>query len=369
MKCISLLALLGACVAAPTDDLSEDAEAISGCTSVTTVLLYSEDTYDLQLPGAFAAAQDRCTRYYVDLPHDTPDATMPRAGADKVHALGPNFHAMAEFSWGAWRQWIEASPGTRSWRLAGEAFRARMAAAGYDVAHGDTWIINEFPSTTRTGELDVWTHEREAVRALAADGTQGGVFVIGMGGDLTSWLAQTDYWSDMARAVRFFSHEVYADPHHECTGDVAADSAHLNPYLERLPIEAAAGGAATAAAHAYLDRAYVPLVSSAWNSNVGFGNDIIPLDQFERFSRLQIYATHVFAADHAYPGRRLGFAWAPKQASDAELNELSGIIARSFARAYPAGHFQSHGKYACSVNGGLDDCACSVAPGPTATSM
>src|SRR2546430_9829227 len=37
---------------------------------------------------------------------------------------------------------------------------------------GDTWAINEFPSTTRTGELDVWTHEENAVKGLAeGDGT------------------------------------------------------------------------------------------------------------------------------------------------------------------------------------------------------
>ncbi len=360
MRCTALLAL--AACATPADDLGEDSQAIAGCTSVTTVLLYSEDTYELTLPNAFAAVQDRCTRYYVDLPHLTPDATMPRGGVEHVHALGPRFHAMAEFSWGAWRQWIAESPGTRDWRLAGEAFRARMAAAGYDVARGDTWVINEFPSTTRTGALDVWTHEREAVRALANDGTQGAVLVIGMGGDLSPWLAQGPYWDDMQRAVRFFAHEVYADPHGACTGDVAGGVAHLNEYLERLPAYAVAGGDATATARAYLDRAYVPLVSAAWNSDNGFGNDRIALGEFERFSRLQIYATHVFAADHAFPGRRVGFAWAPKAASDMAQSDLSGVIARAVARAYPADHFYNYGKYACSISGALDGCACAVAP-------
>src|SRR5205814_6905106 len=133
------------------------------------VILYSESTNAFTLPNAFAATADTCTQYYVYLPavlDAQGEKTLPRASADKVRALGPNFHAMAEFHWGAWRNWIDASPGTRDWVLAGKAFRSRMLDAGY--AAGDIWAINEFPTTTRTGEQDVWTHERNAVKSLAA---------------------------------------------------------------------------------------------------------------------------------------------------------------------------------------------------------
>src|SRR5262245_44297916 len=108
MRLTPILVVLAACATDPVDepDLVEDADAITGCSTVTTVLLYSEETWELRLPSAFAAAQDRCTRYYVDLPHLSPDSTMPRPDADKVHALGPNFHAMAEFSWSGWHAWI-----------------------------------------------------------------------------------------------------------------------------------------------------------------------------------------------------------------------------------------------------------------------
>ena len=92
--------VLSACATDPDDpNVIEDPQEITGCQTVSTVLLYSESTYELALPNAFSAAQDPCTRYYVDLPHLSDDTTMPRADADKVHALGPNFHAMAEFSW------------------------------------------------------------------------------------------------------------------------------------------------------------------------------------------------------------------------------------------------------------------------------
>lgn len=354
-------------------DLSESSDDITGCNGVSTVLLYSEGTYELTLPNAFAAAADRCTRYYVHLPALASDKTMPRGGADKVHALGPNFHAMAEFSWGAWRDWIAASPGTRDWAQAGQVFRQRMAAAGYDVAGGDTWAINEFPLSTHSGDNDVWAHERSAVEGLYSGGgttSQGVVYIAGMGQGLANfsvykpnienWLQQDGYWADMNRYVRWFSVEVYADPHLSCASDVVSNRENIDAYLEHVPRLAAQGGAASQTAHDYLDHAYVPLLNAAFNSNNGFGDNVIPLEAFEKFSRLQVYATHVWAANHAYPGRRIGFAWAPQGTTAGQESDLTGVIAGSVARAYPAGGFYGLGKYACSTNGSLDGCGCQV---------
>src|SRR5205807_1211495 len=148
-----------------------------------------------------------------------------RGGADRLHALGPSFHAMAEFSWSAWREWIAASPGTRDWHLAGVVFRERMVAAGYDVAAGDTWVINEFPLSTHSGAEDVWTHEQNAVRGLYEGNgapAKGAVFLAGMGqtlenfsvykANVRSWLQQDAWWTAMDSYVRWFSVEVYADP-------------------------------------------------------------------------------------------------------------------------------------------------------------
>jgi hypothetical protein len=296
-----------------------------------------------------------------------------RANADKVHLLGPNFHAMAEFHWAAWHDWVAASPGTRDWELAGKALRTRMAAAGYTA--GDIWAINEFPSTTRTGELDVWTHERAAVKGLAeGDGTtvRGVVFLSGMGqtqqnfsvykANVKNWLAQTGFWSDMDKYVRWFSYEVYADPHNNCVvgSNVLRDEAQLDAYLEHIPRLAVAGGAATATAAAYLKHHYLPLLNAAWNTNVGFGDNVINLGDFEKFSRLQIYATHVWAANHGYPGRRIGFAWAPQNATPDQASDLADVIARSVNRSYPADGFYGLGKYACSISGTLDGCGCTV---------
>ena len=379
--------VVGSAEAPPEDDegadigddpgLSPDVAGMPGCTQVSTVILYSEGTYEFTLPNAFAAAVDPCTRYYVSLPALSNDKTMPRMGADKVHALGPNFHAMAEFSWGAWRQWVEASPGTRDWELAGKSFRDRMTAAGYDVANGDVWVINEFPTTTRTGENDVWTHERAAVHGLAVgDGTRtvkGVVYTAGMGqtltnvgtmkGNIENWLQQDGWWSDMAKYVQWYAYEVYADPHLNCVvgSNVSDDSEHISDYLEHVPRLAQQGGAKTAVAAGYLQHHYVPLLNSAFGGDVGFGDNTINFGDFVKFSRLQIYATHVNAAHVGYPGRRIGFAWAPKNTTSEQETYLSQQIANAVGRAYPANKFYNYGKYACNASGALDGCGCTVA--------
>src|SRR5204862_7386294 len=189
-----------------------------------------------------------------------------------VHALGPNVHALAEFSWSGWANWIAQSPGTRDFEIAGKVFRQRMVDAGYDVASGDSWVINEFPSSTRTGLNNVWDHERLAVKGLfEGDGSlhsQGIVFLAGMGQGLQNfavykpnvkdWLKEAPFWNAMASYVRWFSYEVYADPHLDCVpgSNVVADADHLNAYLEHLPRLAEAGGAQTATASHYLARSY-----------------------------------------------------------------------------------------------------------------
>jgi hypothetical protein len=250
-----------------------------------------------------------------------------------------------------------------------------MAAAGYDVAAGDTWVINEFPNATHSGANGVWAKEAAAVKGLdEGDGTssRGTVFLSGIGQTLTdfnvykpnaeSWLQSELFWSAMTDHVQYFSLEVYADPHANCVdGDsVSDDAAHVSAYVEHLPRLASAGGAATATAAKYLAHHYAPLLNAAWNGNVGFGDNLVPLASFEKFSRLQVYATHFWASAHGYPGRRIGFAWSPKTAPQAQTDALADVIASSVVRAYPANEFYNFGKYACSIAGSLDGCGCAV---------
>ncbi|HTR55093.1 MAG TPA: hypothetical protein VMJ10_30615 [Kofleriaceae bacterium] len=359
-----------------SDGITPDLAPISGCSEVTEVVLYSEGVYDLQLPNAFAANADPCTRYWVTLPALDSDKTQPRPGAANVHALGANFHAMAEFNWGAWSASLGQSPTASEWESAGQQFRSRMAAAGYDVSGGDTWAINEFPNATHSGDNGVWTNEAAAVKGLyEGDGTQstrGTVYISGIGQTLAdfsvykpnaeNWLRADAFWTAMMDHVQWFSLEVYADPHDDCVrGDsVSNDADHVSAYVEHLPRLAKQGGSQTASAARYLSHHYLPLLNAAWNSNVGFGDNLVDLDNFVRFSRLQVYAAHYWASSHGYPGRRIGFAWAPKNATQAQTDSLADVIAKSVTRAYPANKFYNYGKYACSTDGSLDGCGCQV---------
>ncbi len=372
---VATLMVLAGCYVGAGDDTADsiapDLAWLPVCSDVTDVVLYSEGVYDLQLPQAFAANVDPCTRYWVTLPALEADKTQPRPGAAAVHALGASFHAMAEFNWDAW-----SSVGTTDWERAGIEFRSRMAAAGYDGAGGDTGVINEFPNATHSGNHGVWAHEAAAVAGLfEGDGSvsvRGTVFVAGIGqtlGDFAvykpnvqSWLQSDAFWAAMDRYVQWFSLEVYADPHADCVGhdSVADDADHLSAYVEHLPRLAARGGVKTVIASSYLDHHYAPLLNAAWNSDVGFGNNLVSLASFAKFSRLQTYATHVWASSHGYPGRRIGFAWAPKNATQADTGALADVIAGSVARAYPANKFYNDGKYACGIAGSLDGCGCQV---------
>ena len=102
------------------------------------------------------------------------------------------------------------------------------------------------------------------------------------------------------------------------------------------------------------------MVNAAWNSNSGFGNNLIALAAFTKFSRLQVFASHYWAAYHGYPGRRLGFSWAPKNATADQQATLTQEIAGAVGRSYPANRFWNLGKDACSTSGNLDGCGCQV---------
>src|SRR5262249_46828572 len=125
-----------------------------------------------------------CAEYYVSVPPLVADKTKPRPNAAApIRALGPNFHAMAEFSFAAWTKWV-ASTGS-SWYTAGVTARARMAAVGYDFSKGDTWDLNEASSAVRTNTGQARANLIELLRGLyEGDGTQptrGAVLITGLG--------------------------------------------------------------------------------------------------------------------------------------------------------------------------------------------
>src|SRR5438876_1433235 len=136
----------------------------------------------LRLGQKLAADPSPCADYYISIPPLSADKTAFRTAQDDlIRALGPRFHAMAEINVTGWRGWVTAHSAT--WFDAGVEARRRMAAAGYDIASGDTWALNELPSTVRRNEQNARTNMRDFIRGLYTGGgtvpvSKGVVFVI-----------------------------------------------------------------------------------------------------------------------------------------------------------------------------------------------
>src|SRR4249920_513083 len=158
------------------------ARATADCRPLRAVFYAATDF--LRLATKLAESASPCAQYYVSIPPIVGDKTnLRRDQAWRIRALGPNFHAMAEISYGAWSSWV-TSTGS-SWYEAGTTARERMAAAGYDVSKGDSWVLNEASSAVRRGTGNARANLRELLRGLyQGDGTRptrGAVFVIGVG--------------------------------------------------------------------------------------------------------------------------------------------------------------------------------------------
>src|SRR5919197_3810400 len=125
----------------------------------------------LRLATKLAANASPCAEYYISVPPFAADKTRLRTGqASQIRALGSNFHALAEIHFTGWSNYV-ATTGS-SWFQAGVEARRRMADAGFDVAKGDTWAVNEFPSSVRTGAGNARANARDLVRGLyEGDGT------------------------------------------------------------------------------------------------------------------------------------------------------------------------------------------------------
>ena len=138
----------------------------------------------LRLATRLAANPSPCAQYYLSVPPLAADKTQLRTGqASQIRALGPAFHALAEINVTGWTSWVAESPG-RTWHEAGVEARRRMAAAGYDVAAGDSWALNELSSAVRQGTGSARANMRAFLQGLHdGDGgaaARGAVFVIGI---------------------------------------------------------------------------------------------------------------------------------------------------------------------------------------------
>ena len=338
----------------------------------------------LRLATRLAAQASPCAQYYISVPPLAASKTTLRNGeAAKIHALGPNFHVLAEINWAGWKTWVEQNSST--WFEAGVEARRRMAAAGYDVSNGDTWAVNEFPSSVRTGTGGDRQNARDLVRGLfTGDGgpqVKGTVFVVGVGQsvldttlyqtNLQNWYGDTGFWTDMTAYVADWSQEVYGD--YRRVGVAGAPPQlrrdQLNDYLQHQVYLARAAPPVIEPGRTFIQTASSPLANAAWSWASNYGWTAVPFDQMESFVSEQVYALRSFSAVSGQSQDHWGFAWAPRNPGLANadyVNQSRAILDRLAAA------IRDSGQQANPADPGIEACTGScnaVVPGATFTQV
>jgi hypothetical protein len=348
----------------------------SGCSSSQSLVFYAADDWE-RLGQKLAADGYACADYYISIPPGQDAAglyTLPRPGqAQRLHALGERFHAMAEIRVSAWQEWLEQHPG-KTWRDVGIEARARMDAAGYDPARGDLWAVNELPLAILTDE-GVKQDMLELVAGLhdgSGIASQGLVFVVSPSqveddleayrGQIRRLLEDSSFWAEMSRSVRFWGQEVYADSKACCV-----DGAGVEQRAERLreyllhPLSLARASEQASEARAFLEQAYAPVANAAWQWTESYGYTDLPEPEMARFVALQVLAMRGASGANGGSGA-FGFAWAPVDASGlgtSRFAEESGRLLESLARSIDDSLRADSPDGACL--GGPDGCLCAVA--------
>ena len=328
---------------------SRRARATAGCRPLRGVFYAATDF--LRLATKLAAAASPCAQYYISVPPLVSDKTLPRPNAaPRIRALGPNFHALAEFHFATWERWV-ASTGS-SWHAAGVTARERMAAAGFDVSQGDSWVLNELTTAVRRGTGNARANIRELIRGLYEGNgtrpTRGAVFVIGFGqrsGDISlyqtnlqNWLADTAFWTDMATYVSDWVQEAYGDVRSYAVPGVPASVRrdYLNDYLQHKLVLAGAGPPTIEPARGFLRATYSPLGNAAWERDTGYGWTMVSAEQMAAYVSAQVHALRYFSATTGQPQDHWGLAWAPRNGtgkSAADFAAQSGLVLDRLAAA------------------------------------
>jgi hypothetical protein len=325
--------------------------AAANCRPLRAVFYTATDW--MRLATKLAANASPCAQYSFSIPSLAADHTQIRADqAWRIRALGPQFHAMAEISMGAWGKWVTSTGST--WYQAGVEARRRMAVAGYDVSLGDSWAVNEFSSAVRQDSGTARVDARNFVHGLyVGDGTQptvrGAVFTIGMGQgtanlsvyktNLENWLSDSAFWADMNSYVSDWSQELFGDYRNYgvANASLVTRRTYLNDYLEHVIAQANTGPSASASARSYLQTAYSPLANAAWQFDSGFGWTLVSAAQMEDYVSAQTYALRNYDATTQPAGvDHWGFAWSPKNASGLSATDFdtqSGQIIDRLASA------------------------------------
>ncbi len=287
-----------------------------------------------------------CADYYISIPPLATDQTALRTEQDDViRKLGEQFHPVAELRLAGergWAEWVTGAPG-RTWFDAGVEFRRRMAQAGYQVARGETWLLNEMDRSTARNEAP---YPRAAMSDLLrglrlGDGTQPsapGIVEIGIAyshqnipdvekykTELKSWLADSAFWSAVAPSISMLAREAYGDARYwGVTGSSRNERARrLTQYMEHAINLVNAGPASISVARELWSRTYTAFGGATWPALgpdpytppfcCGHGWTMISLDGMLAFVSEQIYSIRRYVGNHRHgaPAGRLGFSWQP----------------------------------------------------------
>jgi hypothetical protein len=324
------------------------AQAPADCRPLRGVF-YAATDY-LRLATKLAATASPCAQYYISIPPLVADKTKPRPNAaSRVRALGPNVHAMAEIHFTTWSRWVQSTGS--SWYTAGVTARERMAAAGYDVAKGDTWVVNELSTAVRRNTGNARTNIRDLLRGLfegTGIRTRGAVFVVGVGQrtsdtsllqtNLQNWYSDAAFWTDMSTYVSDWGQEVYGDVRNHAVPAAPEETRrdYVNDYLQHPLVLAGVGPATIETARSYLQTSYSPLANAAWERETGYGWTMVPAEQMGAYVSSQVHALRYFSATTGQPQDHWGFAWAPRNAAGVPAGEFaarSGIVLDRLAAA------------------------------------
>lgn len=335
----------------------------ASCRLPVEYVSWTENNWAL-LAGALAADAAPCGEYWVSIPPLAADKTRLRVLQDDViRALGPNIHPVAEVTLGSltgWAKWVEKGNGT--WFEAGVEFRRRMAAAGYDVTAGETWLLNEFDRSTmrdapRTapdqmagGQL-LPPYRRADMEALLRGLYHGDVGMPRAPGvvefgihfrhqnipdvaayktELQSFLEGDSFWREIDPHVRWFAVETYPDVRYWGVPDSSRNERwrHLADYVFHMLDLARSGPTSVEAARTFLERTYLPLLNGGWRARggdqfqfvTGHGNTIVDDETMRHFVSEQVLAVRHYAGTHTQgaPAARLGFSWEPVNRQSAD---------------------------------------------------
>ena len=304
------------------------AQAPAACRPLRAVF-YAATDY-LRLATKLAATASPCAEYYVSIPPLVADKTKPRPNAaSRIRALGPNFHAMAEFHFATWTRWV-ASTGS-SWYTAGRHraradggrrlrrhewrhLGAQRAHLGCPARHRQR--ARERPRAPAR-PLRGQRRSRPAEPSSSSASGSGQPTSPCYQTNLQNWFADSAFWADMTTYVSDWSQEVYGDVRSYAVPGVPLEVRrdYLNDYLQHELVLARAGPPTIEPARSFLQATFSPLANAAWERETGYGWTMVPPEQMAAYVSGQVHALRYFSATSGQAQDRWGFAWAPRNGS------------------------------------------------------